>query len=174
MRELEEDALKAQIVIAQVKAMSASSLESLPLGSPDGQRKSSSSENELNDSGLRRTSSSGGSNKTTWYNSTNQWIGQRNHPHKGWPLSGYYGDPVRTSAWEGLETKVTEDLAGKFYWRACQSILTQKSFNQFFLKLNILKVILNLIYNSRYFVLIFLFSLIPLFGRFLIKIEYKL
>jgi len=65
MRELEEDALKAQIVIAQVKAMSASSLESLPLGSPDGPRKSSSSENELNESGLRRTSSSGASNKTT-------------------------------------------------------------------------------------------------------------
>lgn len=61
MRELEEDALKAQIVIAQVKAMSASSLESLPLGSPDGPRKSSSSENEFNDG--RRTSST--SNKTT-------------------------------------------------------------------------------------------------------------
>lgn len=49
MRELEEDALKAQIVIAQVKAMSASSLESLPLGSPDGVTKSSSSENEFSD-----------------------------------------------------------------------------------------------------------------------------
>ncbi|KAK3743341.1 hypothetical protein QZH41_013908 [Actinostola sp. cb2023] len=65
MRELEEDALKAQIVIAQVKAMSASSLESLPLGSPDGPRKSSSSENEFNEGGLRRTSSSGASTKTT-------------------------------------------------------------------------------------------------------------
>jgi len=65
MRELEEDALKAQIVIAQVKAMSASSLESLPLGSPDGPRKSSSSENEFNEGGLRRTSSSGTSTKTT-------------------------------------------------------------------------------------------------------------
>jgi hypothetical protein len=64
MRELEEDALKAQIVIAQVKAMSASSLESLPLGSPDGPRQSSSSENEFNDGGFRR-SSSGSTAKST-------------------------------------------------------------------------------------------------------------
>ncbi|XP_048590034.1 protein scribble homolog [Nematostella vectensis] len=66
MRELEEDALKAQIVIAQVKAMSASSLESLPLASPDANRKSpSSSDNEAQqDSGLRRTSN-GSTNKST-------------------------------------------------------------------------------------------------------------
>lgn len=64
MRELEEDALKAQIVIAQVKAMSASSLDSLPLGSPDGPRKSSSSENEMNDGAFRR-SSSGSTTKST-------------------------------------------------------------------------------------------------------------
>ena len=61
MRELEEDALKAQVVIAQVKAMSASSLEALTLNSPDGDRKSSASDNEIHDGsagGLRRGSSS--------------------------------------------------------------------------------------------------------------------
>ena len=49
MRELEEDALKAQVVIAQVKAMSATSLEALAVSSPDGDRKSSASDNELHD-----------------------------------------------------------------------------------------------------------------------------
>lgn len=58
MRELEEDAMKAQVVIAQVKAMSASSLEALAINSPDGDRKSSASDNELHESGLRRSSSS--------------------------------------------------------------------------------------------------------------------
>ena len=61
MRELEEDALKAQVVIAQVKAMSATSLEALAVSSPDGDRKSSASDNELHDGssagGLGRRSS---------------------------------------------------------------------------------------------------------------------
>lgn len=66
MRELEEDALKAQVVIAQVKAMSASSLETLAINSPDADRKSSASDIELQDGspgGPRR--SSGSSSKST-------------------------------------------------------------------------------------------------------------
>lgn len=66
MRELEEDALKAQVVIAQVKAMSASSLETLAVNSPDGDRKSSASDFDLHDGspgGPRR--SSGSSTKST-------------------------------------------------------------------------------------------------------------
>ena len=65
MRELEEDAMKAQVVIAQVKAMSASSLETLAINSPDGERKAS--DNELHDGssgGLGRRSS-GSSTKST-------------------------------------------------------------------------------------------------------------
>ena len=58
MRELEEDAMKAQVVIAQVKAMSASSLEALSVNSNDGDRKSSASDIETQESGLRRSSSS--------------------------------------------------------------------------------------------------------------------
>ena len=68
MRELEEDAMKAQVVIAQVKAMSATSLEALAINSPDGDRKSSASDNELHDGstagGLGRRSS-GSSTKST-------------------------------------------------------------------------------------------------------------
>nr|XP_058957238.1 protein scribble homolog isoform X2 [Pocillopora verrucosa] len=65
MRELEEDAMKAQVVIAQVKAMSASSLETLAINSPDAERKAS--DNEFHDSssgGLGRRSS-GSSTKST-------------------------------------------------------------------------------------------------------------
>ncbi|KAJ7325631.1 hypothetical protein OS493_029494 [Desmophyllum pertusum] len=64
MRELEEDAMKAQVVIAQVKAMSASSLETLAISPPDADRKSSASDNELHDGGLGRRSS-GSSTKST-------------------------------------------------------------------------------------------------------------
>lgn len=68
MRELEEDAMKAQVVIAQVKAMSATSLEALAINSPDGDRKSSASDNELHDgssAGGPGRRSSGSSTKST-------------------------------------------------------------------------------------------------------------
>lgn len=68
MRELEEDAMKAQVVIAQVKAMSATSLEALAINSPDGERKSSASDNELHDGsspGGPGRRSSGSSTKST-------------------------------------------------------------------------------------------------------------
>lgn len=68
MRELEEDAMKAQVVIAQVKAMSATSLEALAVNSPDGDRKSSASDNELHDgssAGGPGRRSSGSSTKST-------------------------------------------------------------------------------------------------------------
>ena len=66
MRELEEDALKAQVVIAQVKAMSASSLETLAINSPDADKKTSALDFDLQDGspgGPRR--SSGSSTKST-------------------------------------------------------------------------------------------------------------
>lgn len=66
MRELEEDAMKAQVVIAQVKAMSATSLDTLPINSPDADRKSSASDFDFHDGspgGPRR--SSGSSTKST-------------------------------------------------------------------------------------------------------------
>lgn len=68
MRELEEDAMKAQVVIAQVKAMSATSLEALAVNSPDADRKSSASDNELHDgssAGGPGRRSSGSSTKST-------------------------------------------------------------------------------------------------------------
>ena len=68
MRELEEDAMKAQVVIAQVKAMSATWLEALAINSPDGDRKSSASDNELHDGssvGGPGRRSSGSSTKST-------------------------------------------------------------------------------------------------------------
>ncbi|XP_078383330.1 protein scribble homolog isoform X2 [Oculina patagonica] len=68
MRELEEDALKAQVVIAQVKAMSATSLEALAVNSPEADRKSSASDNELHDgssAGGPGRRSSGSSTKST-------------------------------------------------------------------------------------------------------------
>lgn len=66
MRELEEDALKAQVVIAQVKAMSASSLETLAITSPDADKKTTTLDFDLLDGspgGPRR--SSGSSTKST-------------------------------------------------------------------------------------------------------------
>ena len=58
MKELEEDAMRAQVVISQVKAMSASSLEGLAIpSSPEGERKSGS-DNELRENGRLSSSSS--------------------------------------------------------------------------------------------------------------------
>ena len=65
MRELEEDAMKAQVVIAQVKAMSASSLETLAINSPDAERKASDNEFHDSSSGGQGRRSSGSSTKST-------------------------------------------------------------------------------------------------------------
>ena len=67
MKELEEDAMRAQVVISQVKAMSASSLEGLAIpSSPEGERKLGS-DNELRENGngsLGRLSSSSSTKST--------------------------------------------------------------------------------------------------------------
>ena len=67
MKELEEDAMRAQVVISQVKAMSASSLEALAIpSSPEGERKSGS-DNELRENGngsIGRLSSSSSTKST--------------------------------------------------------------------------------------------------------------